>query len=232
MAQQFGELHKPFTFTRAISKLGLHGVVLNESNIRLLVKHREPESRVDEIIASAKHLEHNGFYLKNAGFPYYARKADCFYLKDYDFNFVIAHPSPHLVVQAMIELNKHRIFYPKFFEVISSPDITDPVFATTTLVNLLTKPTPNRDVFAAIDKNPNPKDLIRAMMLFVENGLSELVLFFQAARYPNPMDFAQEVIKSYLSEASSAMEACHAQRFFAAPSSEKKVRFSDDAPVP
>ena len=36
--------------------------------------------------------------------------------KDYDFNFVIAHPSPHLVVQAMIELNKHYIFYPKFFE--------------------------------------------------------------------------------------------------------------------
>ena len=132
----------------------------------------------------------------------------------------------------MIELNKHRNFYPKFFGVISSPDITNPVFAATTLVLLLTKPIPNPDLFAAINQNPNPKDLIRAMMLFVENGVLQLELFFQVARYPNPMDFAQEVIKSYLSEASSAMEACHAQRFFAAPSPEKKVRFSDDAPAP
>jgi len=46
------------------------------------------------------------------------------------------------------------------------------------------------------------------------------------------MDFAQEVMKSDLSEASRAMGVCHAQGFFAAPSLEKKVRFSDDAPVP
>jgi len=66
----------------------------------------------------------------------------------------------------MIELNKHLFFYPKFFEVISSPDIREPVFAATTLVHFLTKPT--------------PKDLIRAMMLFVENGVLQLELFFKS----------------------------------------------------
>ena len=89
MAQQFSELHKPFTLTRAIAKLARYGVLLNESNIDLLVNHREPESRADEIIASAKHLEDNELFLKNAGFSYYARKAECCYLNDYDFNFVI-----------------------------------------------------------------------------------------------------------------------------------------------
>ena len=66
----------------------------------------------------------------------------------------------------MIELNKHLFFYPKFFVVISSPDIREPVFAATTLVHFLTKPT--------------PKDLIRAMMLFVENGVLQLELFFKS----------------------------------------------------
>ena len=54
MAQQFSELHKHFTLTRAIAKLGRNGVVLNKSNIHLLVKHRELDSRAVEIIESAK----------------------------------------------------------------------------------------------------------------------------------------------------------------------------------
>ena len=66
----------------------------------------------------------------------------------------------------MIELNKHLFFTQNFLKLLVPPDIREPVFAATTLVHFLTKPT--------------PKDLIRAMMLFVENGVLQLELFFKS----------------------------------------------------
>lgn len=220
--------HKPFSVSKALLKLQAYQISLYGNNLRQVLDN--PES-VYVPIFLAKALRDNKILLKSAGPSLnLSQRADYEDLSDCDFNTVMAHPAPSLLVAAMIKLNEHGLLNATFFEVIATLDFKNPIDAATILVNVLAEPELNEALLLAINNNPKPKEMIAAIMIFIENSVYQSEFFLKAAQSASPMAFAEYAIES-MRYAARAMSASHAQHIFVSQSPEKKVRFSD-SPAP
>ena len=211
--------HKPFSVSKALLKLQAYQISLYGNNLRQVLDN--PES-VYVPIFLVKELRNNKILLKSAG-PSLSlfERADYEDLSDCDFNTVMAHPSPSLLVAAMIKLNEHGLLNATFFEVIATLDFKNPIDAATILVNVLAEPELNEALLLAINNNPKPKEMIEAIMMLIENSVYQSEFFLQAAQNASPAGFAKYTIESIRYAASSAM----AQGIFT-QLPEKRVHFA------
>jgi len=218
--------HKPFGVTKALINLEAYHISLYGLNLRKVLEN--PESVYVPLVL-ARQLRENKILLKSAGPSLnLSQRADYKDLSDCDFNTVMAHPAPSLLVAAMIKLNEHGLLNATFFEVIATLDFKNPIDAATILVNVLAEPELNEALLLAINNNPKPKEMIAAIMIFIENSVYQSEFFLQAAQSASPMAFAEYAIESMRYAASSAMAASHAQGFFA-QQQEKRVHFAFSA---
>ncbi len=218
--------HKPFSVSKALINLEAYQISLYGLNLQKVLEN--PESVYVPLVL-ARQLRDNKILLKSAGPSLnLSQRADYEDLSDCDFNTVLAHPAPSLLVEAMIKLNEHGILNTIFFEVITTLDFKNPVDAATILVNVLAESELNEALLLAINNNPKPKEMIAAIMMFIENSVCQSEFFLQAAQNASPVGFAKYTIESIRYAASSAMAASHAQGFFA-QQQEKRVHFAFSA---